>query len=98
MSNGELTYPDAEFKSDTMAWNFFEYYLLDTPNGWENTDKITYYDLGNGGWLSSNSDDIEITNNDVLYLNSDNRLTSNFGTGSTTFTADPSDPIRARTL
>ncbi len=88
---GELTYPDAEFKSDTMAWNFFEYYLLDSVNNWENTDKITYYDLGNGGWLTSNSDDIAITNNDVLYLNSNGRLTSNFGNGLTAFAADPSD-------
>ena len=43
---GELTYPNAEFVSDTMAWDFFQYYLLDTPNNWQNTDKITYYELG----------------------------------------------------
>ncbi|MFT4602008.1 MAG: putative acyl esterase [Arenicella sp.] len=89
---GELTYPDAEFKSDSMAWDFFEYYLLDVVNNWENTDKITYYDLGNGGWLTSNADDIEITNTDVLYLNSTGRLTSNSGNGLTSFVSDPSNP------
>jgi predicted acyl esterase len=28
---GELSYPNAEFKSDDMAWSFFNYYLLDAP-------------------------------------------------------------------
>ncbi|MEO9532303.1 MAG: CocE/NonD family hydrolase [Crocinitomicaceae bacterium] len=89
---GELTYPDAEFMSDIMAWDFFEYYLLDSANNWENTDKITYYDLGNGGWLTSNADDIEITSTDVLYLNQNNQLTSSNGVNSSSFVSDPSDP------
>ena len=89
---GELTYPDAEFKSDTMAWNFFEYYLLDSPNSWETTDKITYYDLGNGGWLTSNADDIEETTMDYLYLNNNGQLTSALGVEASTFISDPSNP------
>jgi predicted acyl esterase len=89
---GELTYPDAEFKSDSMAWDFFEYYLLDLPNNWENTEMITYYDLGKTGWLTSNSDAIEITNTDVLYLNQNSELSSDLGVNSTSFQSDPANP------
>ena len=39
-TQGELTYPNAEFVSDSMAWDFLSYYLLDIPNNWQNTDLI----------------------------------------------------------
>jgi len=90
---GELNYPNAEFKSDSMAWNFFEYYLLDSVNNWENTDKITYYEIGgNDVWQTSNADDITASSNEVLYLNSANRLTTENGNGNSTFISDPGNP------
>lgn len=90
---GELNYPNAEFKSDTMAWNFFEYYLLDSLNNWENTPQITYYEIGgNDVWQTSNDDDIAATSTEVFYLNSANRLTPENGNGSSTFISDPNNP------
>lgn len=89
---GELSYPNAEYKSDTMAWEFLNYYLLDDPNGWNLTDQITYYELGTNQWLSTNDDDITATTNDIIYLNTAGRLTSEIGNDSTSFDSNPLDP------
>lgn len=90
---GELNYPNAEFKSDSMAWQFFEYYLLDSVNNWQNTGKITYYEIGgNDTWHTSNEADISAIGSNVLYLNFANRLTPENGNGSSTFISDPNDP------
>jgi uncharacterized protein len=90
---GELSYPNAEFKSDSMAWEFFEYYLLDSANNWQNTPKMTYYEMGgNDTWHTSNGYNIEGSNDEVLYLNSQWRLTPETGNGTSTFTVDPNDP------
>jgi predicted acyl esterase len=89
---GELSYANAEFKSDTMAWDFLQYYLLDTPNNWQNTDFITYYETGLDQWATSNATSIESPTTDVLYLNASNQLVSGNAIGSTTFVSDPSNP------
>jgi hypothetical protein len=92
-NQGELTYPSAEFKSDSMAWEFFAYYLLDTPNGWNNTDYITYFDMGGtDDWLTSNDDDIHATGTNVLYLGQTNTLNSFTGIDSSSFVSDPNNP------
>lgn len=90
-AQGELSYPNAEFVSDTMAWDFFEYYLLDIANGWESTDLITYYETGKDVWATSNSTGIEITNDQVLYLNG-NLLDPEIGQQNASFISNPFDP------
>jgi uncharacterized protein len=90
---GELTYSNAAFKSDLMAWAFFEYYLLDSANNWENTPKVTYYEMGgNDTWHTTNDANIEGSNDEILYLNSQWRLTPENGNGTSTYTVDPNDP------
>jgi predicted acyl esterase len=91
-TQGELTYPNAAQVNNTMAWDFFAYYLLDTPNGWENTDLITYYEMGTNTWNSSNATRIDIANQDVLYLNTGNELIGGTGSLNTSFVSDPSSP------
>src|SRR5690606_18844251 len=41
---GELSYPNAAGVANSMARDFFDYYLLDATNNWDNTDFITYYE------------------------------------------------------
>lgn len=90
---GELTYPNAAFKSDSMALDFFQYYLLDAVNGWQNTDLITYHDMGSvDQWLTSNADDIASTSTNILYLDQNNGLISSFGVDSSSFISDPNNP------
>jgi predicted acyl esterase len=91
-TQGELTYPNAEFVSDTMAWDFFQYYLLDAPNNWQNTDNITYYELGANTWNTSNATTIDEQMSDVLYFDQSNKLTNSPGITSTGFVSDPSSP------
>lgn len=89
---GELSYPNAAGVSNTMAWDFLNYYLLDATNNWENTDMITYYEIGINTWNTSNAKRIDVTTYDVLYLNENNQLVSNSGTASTSFVSDPANP------
>jgi predicted acyl esterase len=91
-TQGQLSYPNAELVNNDMAWDFLEYYLLDSANDWNYTPKITYYELGNNTWHTSNASDIAIANTEVLYLNSLNRLTTVIGNGSSAFLSDPTDP------
>jgi len=92
---GELTYPDAEFKSDSMAWDFFNYYLLDSANNWQNTAKVTYYDMGsNQSWITTDDASIQSSSWNTLFLNPGGKLEStNYpGQDSSSFISDPSDP------
>lgn len=89
---GELEYPNAEFVSDSMAWDFLLYYLLDSANGWDATDLITYYEMGTDFWLTTNEDDIAATDSEVLYLSSGNALIAGSGSGNSAFVSDPENP------
>ena len=89
---GELDYPNAEFVNNEMAWDFLEYYLLDSVNDWQATPRITYYELGTETWKYSDQDDIASPTYEILYLNSANRLTTESGNGSTELISNPNDP------
>lgn len=92
-NQGELDYSNAAFVNNDMALDFFDYYLLDAANGWDQTDLITYYNMGEDIWMTSNNTRIDLPLNDILYL-SDNGLLStvNDGTTETTFASDPANP------
>ncbi len=90
---GELSYPNAATVSNTMAWDFMNYYLLDATNNWQNTDKITYYAMGLDVWNSSNADEIVVHDYDILFLNDNGILSSsNVGGSSTSYVSDPRNP------
>lgn len=89
---GELSYPNAAGYPNTMARNFLDYYLLDIANNWDNTDLITYYEMGKDEWNSSNDTRIDLTNYDVLYLDEGNKLIGETGNASTNFVSDPRNP------
>ena len=92
-AQGELNYPNAAFVNNDMALDFFDYYLLGDNNGWETTDKITYYNIGEDIWLSSNTTTIDLPLNDVLFLNDNGILSINDnGTTSSSFNSDPNNP------
>jgi predicted acyl esterase len=89
---GELSYPDAAFKTDSMARDFFAYYLLRANNNWEATPKITFYELGNNQWNITNNASVEINNTNELFLQEGNMLGTYSGTGSSAFISDPRNP------
>ncbi len=89
---GELTYPDAAFKSDSMARDFFSFYLLNTPNNWESTSAITYYELGKNKWNYSNQNTLETLVLQELKLSANNELLDGIGAGGSAFLSDPRHP------
>jgi len=52
---GELTYPEAENASDSLARAFFDYYLLNIPNGWTSRPVVSYFQMGENSWKSDTS-------------------------------------------
>lgn len=91
-TQGELSYPNAAHKNDTFTLEFFAHYLLQQNNGWETTEKITYYEMGSNTWLSSNSTRVDVTTYDELFLEQGSLLGGSLGEGSTTFMCDPKNP------
>lgn len=89
---GELFYPNAAGINNEMAWNFFEYYLLDSLNNWNETAPITYYEMGTNVWLTSWDDEVGAVNEGIFYLNSSNRLSAEIGNGNSILISDPADP------
>ena len=89
---GELSYPDAEFKCDSMARDFFSFYLLDTPNNWESTSVITFYELGKNKWNNSDLNSIETLETKELKLSENHQLLNGIGAGSSNFLSDPRNP------
>jgi predicted acyl esterase len=89
---GELSFPDAEFKCDSMARDFFSFYLLNTANNWESTSAITYYELGKNKWNYSDLNSIETLVTKELKLSENNQLLEGIGLGSSTFLSDPRNP------
>ena len=89
---GELTYPNAEKKSDSMALDFFAHYLLGASNNWTATPMITYYELGNDQWNSTNASSIESGSTEEWLLNENNQLSNQLGNGSSSFVSDPKNP------
>ncbi len=91
-TQGELSYPNAEHKSDSMALDFFNFYLLDSVNNWEATSKITYYQLGENVWNYSNGTTIANSQITDLFLSENGNLITTSGIGSDTFVSDPKNP------
>jgi predicted acyl esterase len=89
---GELTYPMAAQKCDSMARDFFQFYLLNNSNGWEATSPITYYELGKDSWAYSNATSIENLNTRNLFFKENGTLDLQTGVGSTPFVVDPKNP------
>jgi len=91
-TQGELSYPNAEHKSDSMALDFFNFYLLDSVNNWEATSKITYYQLGENRWNYSSGTTIANSQITDLFLSENGNLISTTGIGTDSFVSDPKNP------
>ncbi len=72
---GELFYPEAAGWSDSIALNFFNFYLRNISNNWESTPVIQYFQMGENNWMSSPIWPPADVSPYKLYLN-DNMLTS----------------------
>ncbi|MCB9167502.1 MAG: CocE/NonD family hydrolase [Flavobacteriales bacterium] len=93
LQQGELTYPTAQRMNDSLAWRFFNYYLLDSANGWDTSPRVTYFEMGgNDQWHTTNDMDFAATGTTPLFLDAGGALNSTGGAGQTGLTCDPADP------
>lgn len=89
---GELTYPNAGTQANDYSWDFLNYYMLDSANGWDSHPKINFYQMGENEWKTSNNQEINHSTEQVLYLNEFGTLQYDLGLGQSNFQVDPSDP------
>jgi uncharacterized protein len=91
-NQGQLSYPDAATTNNDMANQFFDYYLRNQSNGWNNSAKITYYETGNSQWKTSNQTSIASSVNSELFLSQNKKLLLASGTGTSSMVVDPRNP------
>lgn len=92
---GELSYPEAVNASDSLARTFFEYYLLNDVNGWNNRPVVEYFQMGENTWNSDVSWNTSGLTNYNLYFHSDGNLNLNVpatAADSLQISYDPHDP------
>lgn len=91
-NQGELSYPNAAGDSDSMALDFFAYYLLDSNNGWDQSPTTHFYKMGVDEWDTTSAAQLEVTHLDSLYLNEGGGLSGSNGIDSSSFVSDPANP------
>ncbi|MDX2249209.1 MAG: CocE/NonD family hydrolase [Bacteroidia bacterium] len=92
---GELFYPEAAGWSDSLAVVFFDYHLRNLPNGWDNTPKVQYFQMGQNTWESAAAWPPDGTFEQKLFLHETGEIQSFLPTttlGQQTFAYDPNDP------
>lgn len=52
---GALSYPEAQGWSDSLCNLFFDYYIRNISNGWNNTPYVTYFQMGDNSWHNNTS-------------------------------------------
>jgi predicted acyl esterase len=95
ITQGQLDYPEAERWNDTFALRFLNYYLLGTPNSWDTTSTITYFEMGANTWHADASFPPTGTTYESLYLHSAGQLLPTLpvaASASLTRSYDPNDP------
>lgn len=95
VTQGELTYSNAAKRNDTLALEFFDYHLRGIANGWDTTQFIEYYQMGENNWKTSSVWPPAGLNNINLYLHTNNSLDAtppSNTSGSQSFLYDPIDP------
>ncbi len=92
---GQLVYPEAVNASDSLARKFFEYYLLNQPNGWNNRPVVEYFQMGENTWKNDVSWNNSGLSNFNLFFHANGNLDLNVPASSTDamqITYDPHDP------
>ncbi|MEM7036614.1 MAG: CocE/NonD family hydrolase [Bacteroidota bacterium] len=90
---GQLSYPLAENWNDSLAWDFFDFYLRGIQNGWENRPRYMYYQMGADTWESSVDWPPSNLLNRTFYFHADSTLSETApASGALSFQYDPTDP------
>lgn len=94
-NQGQLSYPNAASDNDSLAVKFFDFYLRNIPNGYDNLPNISYYQMGENNWNSSNTWPLSGITNVNYILCGDNSLKTvapSPTASSMSYNYDPNDP------
>lgn len=92
---GQLSYPNAKDRNDSLALSFFDFYLRGISNNWTSNAPYMYYQMGENAWKTSNVWPPSGVANTTMYLHSDGSIQSQItgnSTDSMVFSYNPSDP------
>ncbi len=99
-----MEYPEAVSWSDSIALKFFDYYLLEKANGWEDSPYVQYFQMGENSWQTSDSWPPDEVFEQPLYLHDDQFIRYDpptYASASLDYNYDPEDPsptVGGRTL
>lgn len=92
---GQLSYPNATGWSDSLATIYFDYHLRNISNGWNTSQYVQYYQMGENNWNTSPTWPVSGTANHNFYFHDDGSLDNTIPTGTTdmmSYNYDPNDP------
>ena len=92
---GNINYQEAENYDDSLALLFFDYYLRNQNNGWNDFPDIKYFQMGENNWYNT-SDWLPDSVNDVaFYLHANATIDNDMPVNTTdelTYLYNPEDP------
>jgi hypothetical protein len=94
-NQGQLTYNNAANWNDSLALLFYDYYLRNQTNGWDQSPVVQYYQMGENTWQSSSAWPPAGPVNTNFYMHADGKLDNLTPTGtsdSVNYSYDPTDP------
>lgn len=92
---GQLSYPNAQNKNDSMALQFFDFYLRNINNNWNSVATYTLYQMGENRWLNESSWPLTGVKNYQFFLSKDGNLTQAISLSlkdSLNYSYDPNNP------
>jgi predicted acyl esterase len=94
-TQGQLSYPNAQYWSDSLALMYFDYHLRTISNGWNSTQYVQYYQLGENTWNTSPAWPPTGTTPVNFYFHQSGALNENMpanGTDFLSFNYNPANP------
>jgi uncharacterized protein len=95
IAQGQLSYANAQNKNDSMALQYFDFYLRNINNNWNSVPALTLYQMGENRWLQEASWPLNGVKTYRFYLNQNGLMDQNFPVSSldsTSYTYNPNDP------
>ncbi|MBN2431204.1 MAG: CocE/NonD family hydrolase [Acidobacteria bacterium] len=71
---GILEYPNATGIADEMTIRFWDFHLRDQANGWEEVPPVTYYQMGDNDWVTTDTWENPRREERILYLTAGGHL------------------------
>ena len=94
-NQGQLTYNNAAGWNDSLSLLFYDFYLRNRPNGWDQSPRVQYYQMGENTWQSSTTWPLTGPISTRFYMYADHNLDNSAPTranDSITYSYDPRDP------